>query len=256
MICIDSRRSTVSPMFGWCRDSMLKSYFEGKMGTAFADSAEQPAWAAVFSGDFVFVSGRAEGVGELAERVAAMSPETVVIPENVQEWKTALDACGLRLSETVRYHTRLPEAGLDRELLRGMAGQIARFKRGSLRPAGSEEYAELAACEWEKAFVANFKGEQDFLENGFAFCVYIGNELAAAASTFGYYSGGYELQIATKPAHRGQGLAVICAARFLLECLDRGKAPHWDAANKTSLHIAEKCGFLPDGEYTALEKVR
>lgn len=254
MISIDNSRAAFREMFSWCRDSMIYSYFEGNIGIGFADSIDAPVWAAVFSGDFVFLSGRAQGVEELAARIGAMSHDVVLIPEDVAAWKEGLSACGLSLTEVTRFHTRVPKGGFDEGLLRGLAGQIARFKRGCLRPAGSEEYAELAACSWENAFVANFRDEEDFRKHGFAFCAYIGRDLAAAASTFGYYSGGFELQIATRPDYRGQGLAVICGARFLLECLERGKTPHWDAANETSLHIAEKLGFEPDGEYTALEK--
>ena len=98
----------------------------------------------------------------------------------------------------------------------------------------------------------NFSGMEDFLINGFAWCVFIGDELASAASTYGWYSGGYELQIATAPKFRRRGLAAVSGAAFLLECLDRGKRPHWDAANETSVRIAQRLGFEYAGEYQAI----
>lgn len=253
MVNIDNCRTGFCEMFRWCRDSMIESYFEGHIGTACADYAEEPNWAAVFSGDFVYLSGKPVGIEELAERINSMSAEIVLIPQN-SEWEGALNACGLNVATAVRYKTELPAGGLDIKLLESKAGQIARFKRGSLRLAGEAEYEELKRCDWENAFVSNFRDYEDFKENGFAFCVYIGKDLAAAASTFGYYSGGYELQLATKPVYRSQGLAEICAARFLLECIERGKTPHWDAANKTSLHIAQKLGFEFAGEYISYVK--
>lgn len=240
--------------FAWCRDSMLISFFEGITGEGFAQRERDPAWAAVRTGDFCFCAGRPEEIAELAEYIdREMSAEAVVIPES-EEWFDALQECGLALRRVTRYHTRLPESGLDERVLREISEGVKLRDGVRIVRAGEREYEDLQACEWEGSFVSNFHNLEDFLQNGFACCIYVGDELASAASTFGCYSAGWELQIATAPKFRRQGFAAAAAAGFLLECMRRGKRPHWDAANLTSVRIAQKLGFEYDGEYFAIEK--
>lgn len=46
-----------------------------------------------------------------------------------------------------------------------------------------------------------------------------------------------------------QGLALACSAAFLLECLEKGIIPNWDAVNLQSVGLAEKLGYVYDREY-------
>ena len=50
---------------------------------------------------------------------------------------------------------------------------------------------------------------------------------------------------------RRRGVALACCARLILTCLDRGLYPSWDAANQTSLHLAESLGYAFSHEYAA-----
>ena len=251
MIHTDNDRSPFAGMFDWCRDSMILSYFEGRIGAGLAQRQEAPRWAAVQSGDFLFCAGEPEDISPLTGFIREnIGEDVIIIPQDADSWQEALARCGLDTGRITRYHTRLPEEGLDAEKLR----RITESACGCLRlvRAGEEEYSLLGDCPWESSFVSQFDGQEDFLQNGFAFCLFAGDELASAASTFGYYSGGYELQIATAPKFRRRGYAAVTGAAFLLECLSRGKRPHWDAAHQGSVRLACRLGFLPDGEYTAL----
>ncbi len=254
MVSIDSSRGGYAERFGWCRDSMVKSYFDGLMGTGFAERESDAHWAAVRAGDYLFCAGSPVNAEAAAEYIRCeMGSEAVIVPEYAEDWLAALTDSGLALTAFTRYHTRLPEGGFDLEALQRAADAVNGCGCMRIVRAGEKEYAQLRDCEWENSFVANFGGMEDFLENGFAFCIYVGDELASAASTFGYYSGGYELQIATAPKFRRRGFAMSAAAAFLLECIRRGKTPHWDAAHLGSVRIAQRLGFVPDGEYTALK---
>ena len=251
MICIDNDRSPFAGMFDWCRDSMIQSYFEGRIGTGLAGGETARRWTAVRSGDFLFCAGEPEDISRLIGFVKEqIGADALIIPQDADRWQAALAEGGLETGRITRYHTRLPEGGLDAAALR----RITDSASGCLRlvRAGEREYKLLRDCPWENSFVSQFAGQEDFLQNGFAFCLYAGEELASASSTFGYYSGGYELQIATAPKFRRRGYAAVTGAAFLLECLSRGKRPHWDAAHQGSLRLACRLGFLPDGEYTAL----
>ena len=52
-------------------------------------------------------------------------------------------------------------------------------------------------------------------------------------------------------AARQAGLAQACGAKLILECLDRGLYPSWDAHDRRSLSLAEKLGYHLDHEYPA-----
>ena len=58
-----------------------------------------------------------------------------------------------------------------------------------------------------------------------------------------------EVEVGTRKDYRRQGLALACSAAFLLECLDRGIYPNWDAANEQSVGLAEKLGYVFHREY-------
>ena len=75
----------------------------------------------------------------------------------------------------------------------------------------------------------------------------------AGASSYYVYPGGIEIQIDTHQDYRRRGLATTAAAGLILACLDRGLYPSWDAANLSSVALAEKLGYQFDHEYTAYE---
>ena len=78
-------------------------------------------------------------------------------------------------------------------------------------------------------------------------------EPVAGASSYSSFDGGIEIEIDTKAEYRRRGLATACGAKLILECLDRGWYPSWDAQNPWSLALAEKLGYHFDREYTAYE---
>ena len=49
--------------------------------------------------------------------------------------------------------------------------------------------------------------------------------------------------------HRRKGLATVVSAALILDCLEKGKYPNWDAANSTSAKLAEKLGYVFDKAY-------
>ena len=71
------------------------------------------------------------------------------------------------------------------------------------------------------------------------------------ASSYTSYREGIEIQIDTKEEYRRRGLAYASGAKLILECLDRGLYPSWDAENWGSVKLAEKLGYHFDYEYPA-----
>ena len=237
-------------MFSWCRDSMLKSYSEGITGAGYCDNKSEPAWSAVFTGDYCFLAGKPAENNELAQLIKNNGSETVVIPQ-YSDWLEPLNRCGCGLELTKRYHTRLPDNGFDLKRLEIIRSEICKIKGAAIEKIGEKEYNELRYCKWENSFVSNFKDYSDYSRNGFGYIILIDGQIASGASTFGSYSKGVEIQIASDPKYRRMGLASICSAQFIIECIKRGLRPHWDAANLISVKIAEKLGFKYDGSYPA-----
>ncbi len=81
-------------------------------------------------------------------------------------------------------------------------------------------------------------------------------EPVSGASSYSSYQGGIEVQIITREDQRRKGLASICAAKLILECLKRNWYPSWDAKNKWSVVLSEKLGYHFDREYAAYEVAR
>ena len=77
----------------------------------------------------------------------------------------------------------------------------------------------------------------------------ISSGLISGASSYVYWKDGIEIELDTREDQRRQGLACACAARLMLECLERGILPSWDAASAQSARLAEKLGFRPAGSY-------
>lgn len=61
------------------------------------------------------------------------------------------------------------------------------------------------------------------------------------------------MEIDTHEKYRRKGLAYICGAKLILECLNRNLYPSWDAQNKWSLALAEKLGYHYSHTYNSYE---
>lgn len=72
----------------------------------------------------------------------------------------------------------------------------------------------------------------------------------------GRTAGGIEVEIDTREDYRRRGLAFVCGAKLILECLDRGWYPSWDAQNLWSAALAGKLGYHMDHEYVVYEVAR
>ena len=75
----------------------------------------------------------------------------------------------------------------------------------------------------------------------------------SGASSYTVYQEGIEIEIGTRQDYRRKGLASVCGARLILECMERGLYPSWDAQNLWSVKLAEKLGYHFDRAYPAYE---
>ena len=106
---------------------------------------------------------------------------------------------------------------------------------------------------WSRDLVSAFGSYESFSAHGIGCAVLFGDTIVSGASSYSYYSGGIEIEIDTRADFRRRGLALACGARLILECLDRGLYPSWDAQNLGSLSLAKKLGYEFSHEYPAYE---
>ena len=176
---------------------------------------------------------------------------TIMVPQNGQ-WSSVIRQVYKDAAKPiVRYALKKEYDIFDREKL---------MKMSRILPAGYEIrmideriYHMAGKEEWSSDLCSQFPTFADYRERGIGTAVLFDGTLAAGASSYTVYQGGIEIEIDTKEEHRRRGLARACAARLILECLDRGLYPAWDAHNKASLALALKLGYHFDKEYEAFE---
>jgi GNAT superfamily N-acetyltransferase len=114
-------------------------------------------------------------------------------------------------------------------------------------------YEKAMAEEWCRDFCSQFSSGEDYVKRGIGVVALRGGELVAGASSYVIYKGGIEIQTDTREDMRRRGLASACCARLILDCLQKGLTPSWDAANPASLALAEKLGYALKAPYDVWE---
>lgn len=115
-----------------------------------------------------------------------------------------------------------------------------------IKQIDEEIYKEVLCIDWAADGCCFFKSYEDFSENGLGYVVYNGNRLVCIASSYVAYRDRIGITIGTLDEHRRKGLAAACAARLILDCLDKGIEPEWEAANMASVALSEKLGYRFD----------
>ena len=251
MYCANGIAERLSPLFESFDDSVLSTYFEGIYGDAYSDNIDVPNSAVIVSGDFYFCAGDANFAKE-AVILGRNNKNAVYVPRN-KEWTDALLKEDSRLFVTDRYHMSAPKDGFDTKKLEEIKEKISDLSECRFELINEAYYNKAKENDWSAAFVSNFKDWWEFSHKAFGYVITKNGEILSGCSCYTYYSKGFEIEVATAPEYRRKGLAKICAAAFLLECVKRGARPHWDARNEMSRRIAEKCGFIFKDKYTALE---
>ncbi len=95
----------------------------------------------------------------------------------------------------------------------------------------------------------NFATPAEFIEKGFGFAILEGKQVVSLATSFVVCDGGIEIQINTRKKYEGRGLGTVAAAALIVESLERGLDPNWDAATERSAGLAKKLGYTEQGEY-------
>jgi GNAT superfamily N-acetyltransferase len=221
---------------------VIDAVLEGGQGVAEVDATDRPRAARLDLGVYRILGGEA-GPAPSGRLLDGLAPPCEIVVGDGEEWLARVrEVFGARAVRR-EMDAFLPD-GLDPARLRGLAETV---------PDGFEVVriaADLAARigpELAPNGIDIFGGPRPFAERGLGFAAVAGDRVACAATSYAVSRRSCEIAIATDPGFRRRGLAAAAGARMALECLERGLAPHWNAANPASSRLAARIGFTPAG---------
>lgn len=229
----------IAPLFEGWEETMIWSCLQGVMGVAQANGDYTAGL--ITSRDFSFLAGRPDPA--LLEKVTAP-----IVAPRTEDWRPLIEErWGRRAVRELRYAFHKDPGGFDREKLEALAAAIP--GEYELRMIDGPLVSVLLAEDWSRDFCAAFDSPEDFCRRGIGVAAMYEGVPVAGAGSYIVYRGGIEIEIDTRKDHRGKGLATACGAKLILECLDRGLYPSWDAIDLRSAALAEKLGYRPAGPY-------
>lgn len=241
----------VESLFGEWKETLIWSCLQKVMGEVYADSVEEPKSSMALLGDFCFVTGIPNEELLLSISNVCNNDSIILVPRDIN-WATLItDLFKDKAKEVTRYAIRKEKNVFDKEKLESIVSSLPQDY--SLQMINKELYQMCKSNEWSIDLVSQFKNVEMFQEFGLGVVILKNGEIVAGASSYSRYQDGIEIEIDTKREYRRQGLAYVCGAKLILECLKRDLYPSWDAQNKWSVALAEKLGYHFDHEYLAYE---
>ena len=242
MVCELNVTSKAVPVFaGWKDlDTGVLGCFDKLMGKIYVTDTEDPKSAMAVIGDFAYLAGEPD------EELIRGRPDRwlIVVPQN-EAWSELIEN-NFVAYKRIRYAIK-KDTKFDREKLRAM---VAALPEGyTLRKIDSGLYDVCLKDEEFEDCVGVFDSKEHFLSLGRGWVVMKEGKIVSAASSYSRYLGGIDLEVGTVKQEREKGLASAVCAKLILECLDQGLYPAWDAANKASVRLAERLGYEFAGEY-------
>lgn len=233
---------------GW-EETLIWSVLQGCMGEAWADRMEEPTAGQLVVGDFCFLVGRPDL--DLVRHWPEGRHFLIFVPQTEAWFPLVEEVYGSAAQRKTRYAFYKEPAVFDRSRLERFVK--ARPDDCELYLIQGEWYERARGEEWSKDLCSQFSDAADYAGRGIGVCAVCGGELVAGASSYTVYRGGIEIEIDTKPEFRRRGLARACGAQLILNCLDRGLYPSWDAQNRWSAALAEQLGYRFSHSYPVYE---
>lgn len=240
-----------APLFEGWQETMLWSCLQKVMGSIYADSPDAPASAMALLGDFCFFAGKPDQELVLYAAGSCRPDFVIMVPQN-EDWGALIEGCCQERAKKVsRYAIKKEPDIFDQDRLQAAVDQLP--PGYELELIDEELFWRCKEIDLCRDWVALYEDYALYRSYGLGVVIRKDGEPVSGASSYSSYLGGIEIQIDTRKDHRRKGLAYICGAKLILECLKRGWYPSWDAQNRESVSLAEKLGYHFDREYTVYE---
>lgn len=223
---------------------------QGYMGKAFVDEIDNPKCAKLLVADFCYLFGCASDNETAKEMVIQLQEDCKgkIIDAKDKKWGMLIEEIyEKQYRKFNRYTMKADMEAFDIEKLRLYAENIPGIY--SMKRIDEELYHKVFEKEWTLDLCSNFSSPDDFLSNGIGYVVVLDGEIVSGASSYSRSQNSIDITIGTEQEHRRKGLALACASKLILECLQQNICPGWEAANADSVALAEKLGYTFIGEY-------
>jgi len=238
--------NNVEALFHGWEEALIWSCLQGHMGNIFLDNEKNPASAMIEIGDFCFFAGQPN-----AALLHSLEGEKLLIPKDGTWGELIERTFDSQVNKIFRYAIKKEPDVFDKAKLTSFINALDDCYE--LRMIDKEVY-ELARKEaWSVDLCSQFKDYADYQRRGLGAAILHNGELVAGASPYAVYNDGIEIEIDTRPDYRGKGLATVCGAKLILECLARNIYPSWDAHDLRSVALAEKLGYHLSHPYVTYE---
>ena len=247
MLCELEDTSKVKELFAGWNETLIFSCLQKIMGKVYVSDPEQPKSAYAFVGCFGFYAG-------IPDKEMVMDrPDGFVImtPQN-NEWAKLIEECYPLAKKVTRYAIK-KDTIFDQTMLQN---EIKKLPAGyKLKKIDADIYDQCLENPATEDFVSAFESKEKYLQMGRGMVILKNGIIVAGASSYTRYREGIEIEVDTIEPERRKHLATIACSALILNCLEEGLYPSWDAQNMNSVHLAEKLGYEFDHEYAAYEVV-
>ena len=229
---------------GW-EETLIYSCLQKVMGKIYVTDPDRPVSAMAFVGCFAFLAGEPD------KELLTGKPEgfVIMVPQN-DSWSELIEDCFPDARKVTRYAIR-KDTVFDREALTDMAAGLP--EGNELRKIDSDIYDLCVQDPVTADFVSAFGSKEKYLELGRGMVILKDGKIISGASSYTRYKEGIEIEVDTVEPERRKGLASVVCSALILDCLDEGLYPSWDAHDMNSVQLARKFGYEFDHEYTAYE---
>ena len=237
--------SKAEPLFEGWKETLIYSCLQKVMGKILVTDLESPASAVAQVGCFAFYAGVPD-----KELVMSKPAGFVIMTPQNEKWADCIEECYPNARKVSRYAIK-KNTQFDKAYLRNLVNKLP--EGYELKNIDENIYDICLLSPVTRDFVSSFKSKEKYLEIGRGVVVTKSGRIVAGASSYTRYNEGIEIEVDTVEEERRKGLATVACASLILQCLDEGLYPSWDAQNMNSVHLAEKLGYEFDHEYTAYE---
>jgi len=239
-------RKQLFSMFEDMKDTMILSCLQGHMGTTWVDNPTNPTAAQIIVGIFVFYAGDPHGDG--TEELLSNLPKDSLVIVNTDEWKNRIETFHKgSIEKFQRYAFEKNPEHLNCDYMQSF---LTKLPEGyELKKIDGALAYDPSLQDLSEDFTSQYDSIDDYIKKGVGFCILSNGKIVCAASSYSVYDDGIEIEIDTHPNHRRKGLATAAASALILDCLNKGKYPSWDAANSVSAAFATKLGYVLEESY-------
>lgn len=252
MYCLSKKEMyKITPIFDGWNKTMIWSCLQGYMGKAFVDDIIIPKSAQIIVGDICFFGGKPNK--ELVKNIPDYySSSFILMVPSSDEWGAMIEEQYKgKCNKFNRFAFKKEYNNFNIEKLQEYVNGLS--KEYTIHKIDEDIFNKVSKEQWSKDLCSQFQSYKEYEEMGLGFVITHNLDIVCGASSYTVYDNGIEIEIDTKEEYQRKGLALACASKLILECLNRKIFPSWDSHNIASANLGKKLGYLLESEYVTYE---